>query len=77
MLLHQTNDSTALHLAASGGHADVVEVLLEAGASATDENAVNNYIFHNCYLRYVHVCVYCLIYMGLVFFIICLFTSSN
>uniref|UniRef100_A0A4W3GDN1 Serine/threonine-protein phosphatase 6 regulatory ankyrin repeat subunit C-like n=1 Tax=Callorhinchus milii TaxID=7868 RepID=A0A4W3GDN1_CALMI len=34
-----TNTSTALHLAATGGHAEVVKVLLEAGASATDENA--------------------------------------
>ena len=36
----QTNDSTTLHLAAAGGHAEVVKVLLEAGAPATDENAV-------------------------------------
>lgn len=38
----QTNDSTALHLASAGGHADVVRVLLDAGASATDENAVSS-----------------------------------
>ena len=37
----QTNDSTTLHLAAAGGHREVVKVLLEAGASATDENAVS------------------------------------
>ncbi|XP_029443072.1 serine/threonine-protein phosphatase 6 regulatory ankyrin repeat subunit A-like [Rhinatrema bivittatum] len=35
---NKTNDSTPLHLAASGGHAEVVKVLLEAGASASDEN---------------------------------------
>jgi len=37
----QTNDSTTLHLAAAGGHKAVVKALLEAGASATDENAVS------------------------------------
>lgn len=36
----QTNNSTALHLAAAGGHKEVAEVLLKAGALATDENAV-------------------------------------
>nr|XP_033785571.1 serine/threonine-protein phosphatase 6 regulatory ankyrin repeat subunit A-like [Geotrypetes seraphini] len=35
---NKTNDSTPLHLAASGGHAEVVKILLEAGASASDEN---------------------------------------
>lgn len=37
---YQTGD-TALHLAASGGHAEVVKVLLEAGSSATEENFVS------------------------------------
>ncbi|XP_067125162.1 serine/threonine-protein phosphatase 6 regulatory ankyrin repeat subunit B-like [Centruroides vittatus] len=32
------SNNTALHLAAAGGHAKLVKVLLEAGASATDEN---------------------------------------
>ncbi|XP_067887441.1 transient receptor potential cation channel, subfamily N, member 1 isoform X5 [Heterodontus francisci] len=36
---NKTKDSTPLHLAAAGGHAEVVKVLLEAGASAIDENA--------------------------------------
>ncbi|CAH1774233.1 unnamed protein product [Owenia fusiformis] len=36
---NRTNNSTALHLAAAGGHQIVVKCLLEAGASATDENA--------------------------------------
>ncbi|XP_043543760.1 transient receptor potential cation channel, subfamily N, member 1 [Chiloscyllium plagiosum] len=36
---NKTKESTPLHLAAAGGHAEVVKVLLEAGASATDENA--------------------------------------
>jgi ankyrin repeat protein len=31
--------STTLHLAAEGGHVEVVRVLLQAGAKATDENA--------------------------------------
>ncbi|XP_069477814.1 serine/threonine-protein phosphatase 6 regulatory ankyrin repeat subunit B-like isoform X2 [Ambystoma mexicanum] len=35
---NKTNDSTPLHLAAAGGHAEVVKVLLEMGASASDEN---------------------------------------
>ena len=37
----KTTDSTTLHLAAAGGHAVVIKYLLEAGASATDENAVS------------------------------------
>ena len=37
--LNQTNDSTSLHLAASGGHPELVKFLLDAGSSATDENA--------------------------------------
>ena len=53
MLLFQTNDSTTLHLAAAGGHAEVVQVLLEAGASASDENAVG-YQFH-CYMHFLCV----------------------
>ena len=36
----QTNESTALHLAAEGGHREVVEVLLESGADPKDENGV-------------------------------------
>lgn len=40
----QVNDSTTLHLAAAGGHADVVKFLLEAGSSATDEDAVSSQI---------------------------------
>lgn len=40
-LILQTNDSTTLHLAAAGGHKEVVKVLLEAGAAGTDENAVS------------------------------------
>uniref|UniRef100_T1IHG8 Uncharacterized protein n=1 Tax=Strigamia maritima TaxID=126957 RepID=T1IHG8_STRMM len=35
---NKTSDSTSLHLAAEGGHDDVVRMLLTAGASATDEN---------------------------------------
>ncbi|KAM4687553.1 uncharacterized protein O3C94_006066 [Discoglossus pictus] len=35
---NKTNNSTPLHLAAAGGHAEVVKVLLETGASASDED---------------------------------------
>uniref|UniRef100_A0ABM0LU22 Uncharacterized protein LOC100376500 n=1 Tax=Saccoglossus kowalevskii TaxID=10224 RepID=A0ABM0LU22_SACKO len=36
---NKTNDSTALHLSAEGGHKEVVRVLIDAGASPTEENA--------------------------------------
>ncbi|KAM9308056.1 uncharacterized protein PAF06_012193 [Gastrophryne carolinensis] len=36
---NKTSDSTPLHLAAAGGHAEIVKVLLETGASASDEDA--------------------------------------
>ena len=39
----QTNDSTSLHLAAAGGHKEVVLVLIDAGASVTEENAVRKH----------------------------------
>lgn len=35
---NKLNDSTPLQLASEGGHADVVRVLVRAGASCTDEN---------------------------------------
>ncbi|GAB6027875.1 hypothetical protein CHUAL_002089 [Chamberlinius hualienensis] len=34
----KATESLPIHLAAEGGHADVVKILLEAGASGTDEN---------------------------------------
>lgn len=37
---NRTSESTPLHLAAEGGHADVVRMLLDAGASLLDENKV-------------------------------------
>ena len=40
------NDSTALHLAAAGGHSQVVKALLETGASPTDENGEGNTAIH-------------------------------
>ena len=40
------NDSTALHLAAAGGHGEVVQALLAAGASPTDENGEGNTAVH-------------------------------
>ncbi|XP_071508793.1 uncharacterized protein [Diadema antillarum] len=36
---NKTNGSSALHLAAAGGHKEVVRVLLDHGASPTEENA--------------------------------------
>ncbi|XP_006635908.3 transient receptor potential cation channel, subfamily N, member 1 [Lepisosteus oculatus] len=36
---NKTNGSSPVHLAAAGGHTEVVKVLLEAGASAAEENA--------------------------------------
>ncbi|XP_076441047.1 short transient receptor potential channel 5-like, partial [Babylonia areolata] len=36
---NKTKESSALHLAVSGGHKEVVETLLTAGASPTDEDA--------------------------------------
>ena len=36
----QTNESTALHLAAEGGYAEVVQALLDAGSNPKDENGV-------------------------------------
>lgn len=36
----QTNDSTALHMAAEGGYTEVVNALLEAGANPKEENGV-------------------------------------
>ena len=37
---NETDDVTPLHLAAETGNAEVVKVLLEAGASASDEDKV-------------------------------------
>ena len=37
---NRTSESTPLHLAAEGGHEDVVKLLLEAGALPQDENKV-------------------------------------
>jgi hypothetical protein len=37
---NKTSDATPLHLAAKGGHVDLVKILLENGASVTDENRV-------------------------------------
>ena len=34
-------NSSALHLAAEGGHAEIARVLVHAGASVSDENAVS------------------------------------
>lgn len=36
----KTLEATTLHMAAAGGHANIVKILLENGANAEDENAV-------------------------------------
>ena len=38
---NRVTDSTPLHIATEGGHFDVVKKLLDAGASASDENKVS------------------------------------
>ena len=37
---NRTSESTPLHMAAEGGHADVIKMLLDAGANPQDENKV-------------------------------------
>ena len=37
---NKTSESTPLHMAAEGGHPEVVRVLIEAGASPTEETRV-------------------------------------
>ena len=37
---NKITDSTPLHIATEGGHYDVVKMLMNAGASASDENRV-------------------------------------
>lgn len=37
------NNSTTLHMAAEGGHSDIVQMLLDAGALATEETEVSIY----------------------------------
>ena len=36
----QITDSTPLHIATEGGHFEVVKMLMDSGASASDENKV-------------------------------------
>jgi len=43
---NRSTDSTALHLAAEGGHVDLAKALMDAGANAGEENRVLNF----CYL---------------------------
>jgi ankyrin repeat protein len=43
--IFQTKEQSALHLAVAGGHKEVVETLVEAGASPTDEDAVSEFYF--------------------------------
>lgn len=38
---NKITDSTPLHIATEGGHYDVVKMLMDAGASASDENKVH------------------------------------
>ena len=43
---NKLNEATALHIAAEGGYRDLVKVLLEAGASTTDETKNGNTPIH-------------------------------
>ena len=54
-LRNKITDSTPLHIATEGGHFDVVKKLLDAGASASDENKVTviSY-FCNIIFQYKH-----------------------
>ena len=45
-LRNKITDSTPLHIATEGGHFDVVKKLLDAGASASDENKVLRYLYN-------------------------------
>lgn len=36
-------EATAIHMAAAGGHAKIVKILLENGANPEDENAHGRY----------------------------------
>lgn len=38
---NRSTDSTALQLAAEGGHAELVKALIDAGANPSDENRVS------------------------------------
>ena len=38
----KTLEATTLHMAAAGGHANIVKILLENGANAEDENSVSS-----------------------------------
>lgn len=40
---NKITEATPIQLAAEGGHADVVKVLVRAGASCTEENKVTHY----------------------------------
>ena len=54
----QASDSTALHIAAAGGHADVVHHLIDIGAAADVENAVRNSlsITHSLTVLHSYMC---------------------
>ena len=55
----QASDSTALHIAAAGGHADVVHHLIDIGAAADVENAVRNSLSITHSLSCIATCVRC------------------
>ena len=49
-------EATTLHMAAAGGHANIVKILLENGAKAEEENAVSYFklslqLFRNFILK--------------------------
>lgn len=58
---NKITEATPIQLAAEGGHADVVKVLVRAGASCTEENKVTHYfpylvisLFHFNYLCFYY-----------------------
>ena len=55
-LRNKITDSTPLHIATEGGHFDVVKKLLDAGASASDENKV---LIHQWTINFQ--CIICLL----------------
>ena len=48
---NRITEATPLQLAAEGGHAEVVKVLVRAGASCTEENKASGKLIGSCLLN--------------------------